>query len=50
MSGKERGPSQAIDSSSRTGVKAAALVLTLLPALALVGCTDGAPEVRAAAA
>jgi len=54
MSGKERGPSQAIESSSRTGAgvkkAAAALVLTLLPALALVGCTDGAPEVRAAAA
>jgi membrane fusion protein (multidrug efflux system) len=54
MSGKERGPSQAIDSSSRTGAgvkkAAAALALALLPALGLVGCTDGAPEVRAAAA
>jgi multidrug efflux pump subunit AcrA (membrane-fusion protein) len=49
MSGKERGPSQAIDSSSRTGVKVAALALALLPALSLVGCTDGAPEVRATA-
>jgi membrane fusion protein (multidrug efflux system) len=50
MSGKERGPSQASESSSRAGVKAAALVLTLLPAVGLVGCTEGAPEVRAAAA